>query len=198
MNESRPLSTAAGWAAIIAVIVTIYFGCQAHQDAHPHDGSTPGEITDRPTTGNTSPGVPQGPTFGTETSGRHLGAMLSSCSIDLTFGHELTFQNDTNCAKVVDSSSWGTYDLFYNGPNGNGLLSLDAYWNSGQLAALDATTASYQECANDTRYTGSLSVAEGAALCFTGHGIVAGIKLTGHQSSPADYITLDITVWQGK
>jgi hypothetical protein len=38
LEESRPLFVAAAWVTIIAVIAAVYFGCQAHEDAHPLGG----------------------------------------------------------------------------------------------------------------------------------------------------------------
>jgi hypothetical protein len=193
LEESRPLSVAAAWAAIVAVIVAIYFGCQAHQDAPVQGGSshstTPGE-----TPGYTE--SPQQPAPGTEGT-RHLGDKLSSCSRDLTLGYDVIFYNDSKCATITSASSWGRHDLSYGGHGNNGDPLISVYYDSGQLAMLDATAAGYQGCANDTRYTSYLTVPEGAELCFTGHGVVAGIKLL-HHSSPTDYVTLDITVWQGQ
>lgn len=46
MEESRPLFVAAAWAAILAVIVAVYFGCQAHQDAQPSQSPPPSGPTD--------------------------------------------------------------------------------------------------------------------------------------------------------
>jgi hypothetical protein len=174
---------AAAWAAIIAVIVTIYFGCQAHQDAHPQVSSS------------NNPAQQSMP--GTETS-RHLGDKLSSCSQDLAFGDVVSFYNDGKCAKVASSSSWERHDLIYSGHGSNGDPSFSVFIGSGLLAMSDATTASYQGCVSDTRYAAYLAVPEGSVLCFTGYGMVAGIKLVEHHSSPTDYVTLDITVWQGK
>ncbi|HEX2313234.1 MAG TPA: hypothetical protein VHJ17_05850 [Thermomonospora sp.] len=72
-----------------------------------------------------------------------------------------------------------------------------------RLAVLDpGQPGTYEACRDNTRYTETLHEGEGyergGRFCaFTDHGLVALVKVTGAQDDPSDYITIDLTIWQG-
>jgi hypothetical protein len=187
----------AAWAAIIGVIVAIYFGCQAHQDAQLQGGAsnkvTPSEAPGSLTGTNSQPAQTEPSQQSTPTTG-------IPCSRDLSSGYPIVFSYNDQCAQ---SGGTLTYDLNYNQvmADYHGLLHLETM-RPGRLAVLDAAAPSYQGCQNDTRYEAFVDVPEGTVFCFTGHGVVAGVKIVKHHpilsQNSTDYLTLDITVWQGQ
>jgi hypothetical protein len=189
------LAVAAAWAAIIGMIAAIYFGCQAHRDAQlgasnrMTPSKAPGSLPDT----NNQPAHAEPPQQPMSTTGL-------PCSRDLSAGYPIVFSYSNQCAQSGDAL---TYDLNYNQvmADYHGLLHLETM-RPGRLAVLNAAVPSYQGCQNDTRYQNFLDVPEGAVFCFTGHGVVAGIKIVKHypilSQNSTDYLTLDITVWQGQ
>jgi hypothetical protein len=114
------------------------------------------------------------------------GTTLTHYTVDVSVGHGLSFDSEPSRPTLstvdpyaADLVVWTSTDYLTTG--------------KGQLALLDATEPSYQNCANDTRFATDLRAGQGTAFCFVGHGIIAGVKLmnlSGH------YDTFDVTVWK--
>jgi hypothetical protein len=127
----------------------------------------------------------------TGTSTYKPGDLVFGCTRDLPSNHILVFDGEcpTPTMEIISG-----YDLRYVATS-DGKHEFSTY---GQLAVLEAPAPSYGGCHNDTRYAKYFSVSEGALLCFTGHGLIAGIRIMKFHSSPTDYVTLHIAIWRGQ
>ncbi|MGH7866558.1 MAG: hypothetical protein ACREP9_02740 [Candidatus Dormibacteraceae bacterium] len=142
---------------------------------------------------STSPekGPGSSPSAAPETSNYKPGDLVFGCTRDLPSNQVLLF--DGECPQPTTKFN-SDYDLRYV-VTSDGKHEFSTY---GQLAVLEAPAASYGGCRNDTRYAKDFSVTEGTILCFTGHGLIAGIRVREFHSSPTTYATLHIAVWRGQ
>lgn len=205
-----PAITSGTARAVLALIgvLAIVLGVVAYQAGANLTTTSPEGSEDTPTTTSSGtvpeapPSVGRGqplpqPAPTAETNRSNPGGELYSCSIDFSKGYSLIFGDKCPQPTQDGYSSSSRYDLYYFSSDS----SQDIVFKTSdehQLAVLDAKAASYQGCQNDTRYANSLSLPEGAALCFTGHGVIVGIKIDKFHSHPTEYVTLDIAVWQGE
>ncbi|MFI6291021.1 serine/threonine-protein kinase [Nonomuraea sp. NPDC050790] len=70
---------------------------------------------------------------------------------------------------------------------------------AGRMAMLDSgQQGTFQACVDNTRYTSSIEVdaAKGRLVCVFAQSTIGLVKVTGSARDPADYITLDLVVWQ--
>lgn len=132
--------------------------------------------------GVTSPGSPSSVAPATAGNGTLPGNVVSHFTVDVAIDYGISFSNSPS--QPVES-----------GPNDEDLVvwvEANNLTSKGRIAQLDSSDPSYQACAADTRY-GTIDATVGTVGCFTGHGVVAGFKVTA--LVPSHYTTFDVTVW---
>ncbi|MEV4255060.1 serine/threonine protein kinase, partial [Spirillospora sp. NPDC049652] len=133
----------------------------------------------------TSPNGSSGPAGTAKPIGGELGRYSG---INLSAEYKLSLTDDPTHPRK-DSGDFTFWDL------GNGMT-------GARFSVLDPGGAgSYEACRDNTRYTDRLDgnyMVKGKMICvYTDSGFVGLVRITGTGDKPTDYLTLDLTVWQG-
>ncbi|WP_245679252.1 serine/threonine-protein kinase [Actinomadura hibisca] len=141
-----------------------------------------------PSAPETSAGSSGPPSGGTIPVG---GQIAKYKRINISDGYGLAFGNDPEHPKESFTSSDGA-DLSY---------STEILWGN-RFSVLDPGQAgTYEACRDNTRYARSLGseyLVKGKLICATSSsGLIGLVKVLGRGDEPDDYLTIELTVWQG-
>lgn len=131
-----------------------------------------------------APIVSDGGVAGSKPSGTLLGTYKG---IDVTVGWSVSFTDDPKHPKDKEDGS----DLSY--------CQYSPALCNARMAVLDPGQAgTHQACVDNTRYTNEIPIedAKGRLVCVFTDATIGLVKVTRVVDSNADYLTMDLTVWQ--
>jgi len=139
--------------------------------------------------GTAASGTPSMPARTPAISGASPGTLLTRYSVDVAAGYGIDIAGQPQRPRegIPGNASMVV-------PVVNKISSKDG----GKLAQLDnVTDPTFDTCFTNTRFTSTAYVDRGDALCYTGRGYVAAVKITDKVIAvTGDYLALDITVWK--
>ena len=116
--------------------------------------------------------------------------MLGHYSIAIAVGYGFDFDNSR--PQPINLNTGNPADLEYNGG-----VYLDV-GTDGEFSEPSVAAPSYHSCLNDTVYTKQISgFTTGTVICYTGHGVIAGVLITTQPTEPIQSLTFEGTVWKG-
>ncbi|WP_225728293.1 MULTISPECIES: hypothetical protein [unclassified Nocardia] len=182
-------------AALIGAVGAIIVAVINHDQAKPSAPQT--TVISPVVPASTIPGPPPvgpGPTTVPKPSGPAAGTTWVTCTVTVPDGSGIPLRASQDCPaaeRFVSGLALSLNNLSYG-------LGVDGAEN---VATLNSTTPTYDDCRNTRQYIGSRVEPRDyvrQTLCITGKGlVVAASILKGDSRFETGYVTLGLTIWQG-